>query len=288
MLLEGHPEAARHLSSVHRIRWEGKELREVFSRRAAHLDDDLLRNPELREEDPIQAFLGSHFLRNGQLIIENHGAASEVPIPEDLVRYILRHTLGRPRELIDIGNKILEERSQRRPKNNEDEARVIREAVALAAADIASAYFGEVGHRWKWSVNGELGGDALRRFLEHHIHENVIPLSAATIEETNYLKRAKAVVHMGDRPDDAAPLATLASLGLIGFPVKDKDGPGYKQFFERPGRPRRAGIPADVDVLLVHPILCGPHLNIQSAKDVVVGPEYPWSGKYRIPPESGT
>lgn len=283
MLLNGHPEEGRLGSSVLRVRWETEELIEIFRRRAARLADDLLRDPDSRTSNPLLAFFGASFERDGDLWIENHGAARSSPIAERVMMYILRHTLGRPREVIIAGNCIIDERERRSASSHVDESQIVRDAVASAASVIASAYLGEIGHRWPWRLGTETGPDAIRLFLAHYVHENVITATRARVSEADYLRTARVVETGTGHDDQYGPLDILASLGLIGYPTKHTDGAGYVQHFGRPGQPQRRVIPADVRLLLVHPILCDPQLHIQSVKGTIVGPHHVWNGDFSLP-----
>jgi len=191
---------------------------------------------------------------------------------EELTSYLLRHTLGRPRELIMLGNEILR---ARRTAKREDafKQHVVREAVARAAHAIALAYIGEIKNRWAWHKEGELPEDAIKRFIRDFIPKSVVPMGDLDLLEAKFMESCGVVAST----DGKTPVTVLASAGLLGWPETDRSHVGgRKQHFAPPGIDRDVSIPATVDCVLVHPILYGADFDVESVKGIVVGPGLPF------------
>lgn len=269
-------DATRHVSDMFKIEWNDNHLAEIFSKRASLLRDEFLSLPELRTTNPIAAFFGleffaadDHYLQHPT--IENHGVGDGVPIREPLMQYLLRHTLGRPREMILLGNHILEARVRANHKGLTQ--RAVREAVGQTAHEIALAYLGEIKQRWPWRSDTDGSADvSLKRFLRDYVGSNIIDAPVYGQIEQDYVESCDASI----APDsEFGPFSVLASAGLIGWPRNDQDNASkVSQHFPRPGAPDRRGtqIPKTVKKILVHPILYDPEFAITVQKGFVVGP----------------
>ena len=131
-----------HLLSV---KFEYGDLRQIFvqnikAERRANLVDRKAR-------DPIEKFFGVE----GAFIRHRFTGKKE-----DTFKYILRHTLGRPRDLMHIGRRL----SDISPANRTPQA--VRDCVNTTAVDIAQSYIGEASPHYAW-FNQELLFDLLDR-----------------------------------------------------------------------------------------------------------------------------
>lgn len=268
-------DALRFRGDMFSLDWSFDEVIAIFARRAGLLRDDLLRAPRLRARDPFAAFFGRQFYDSddnemkGQAKIDNHAVGRNTPISESLTEYLFRHTLGRPREIILIGNQIIEARLK---GSNSSEQKLVRDAVAAAAHTIALAYIGEIKQRWPWRVSpDEAPGPSLQRFLRDYVGTNVIATQDLSQIEREYFETCEPT----GTDVESTPFSVLASAGLVGWLVADKQHVEmYVQFFPNAGAPDAPGqrIPATVKAVLVHPILYGHEFAIQARKGLVVGP----------------
>ncbi len=83
--------------------------------------------PERAEKDPVAAYFGFSQIRHKQ-----------VKCDEDLFQYLSRHTLSRPRDLMQIGKAL----SRLAPEERSRET--VRSVVQEVAADIVATYLSEV------------------------------------------------------------------------------------------------------------------------------------------------
>lgn len=276
--VEAAADAARGFGDVFRIEWTQEQLIEMFARRAAKLQEPLLAAPRLRQSNPLAAFFGSHFYDTTDRhfekpYISNYGAAKHDPISEPLGSYLLRHTLGRPREIILLGNQILHTRRIASPNARWGQG-AVREAVAAASHTIALAYIGEIKHRWQWRRPGETAEEAIKRFLRDHVETNVIPVADLQQIEARFLETCERK----PSPYEKGPFTVMASAGLIGWPRSDLGAVGrFRQYFPQPGSIRELQIPQTCKQVLVHPVLYGEPFNILTKKGVVVGPDLAWN-----------
>ncbi len=269
-------DAMRHHGDMFRLEWTQHQLIDIFMKRAALLRDDLLRTPGLKNHDPFAAFFGKRFYDpldpdcSGPATIDNYGVGDGRPITERLEQYLYRHTLGRPREMILLGNHILDARL--RTSAAVDDQSCVRSAVAQAAHTIALAYIGEIKQRWPWKSTADGSADiSLKRFLRDYVRSNVIETENITMIERDYLDTCLAV----RLDDDSTPFSVLASAGLVGWPIRDKhDVNMVVQYFPQAGAPDALGqrIPMKVKAIVIHPVLYGAEFAIQTQKGLVVGP----------------
>ena len=259
------------VSDIFHIQWQDDELIEVLRSRARYLKRELLPSPELIEEDPLHAFLGQELFdakRNDYLIrvpLAETSGDGEAAIP---VRdHILRHTLRRPREMIILGNAVLDARL-RSAKSGLDSDVVFREAIdKKASSDIAKPYLAEIKHRWPW---GTYPDQSLLHFIVRHLSKNV--LSPA---EVRWMVQAFADEE-GIPVEKARPITQLASLGLIGWPVEDPASGDMIQHFVLPGEQDVDVLPAGIKWFLVHPILYAAPFHIGVVQGNVIGPGLPF------------
>ena len=252
---------------IFQIAWEDHELMALFRIRASYLHRSLLARPDLAQSDPMHAFFGDELLdpTSGKITIRAVNLETDEPIHERVESYLLRHTLRRPRDLIVVGNQILEK--LRSPVSaGEGRARRIRDGINAASRVIRDGYLAECESRWPWH-----GGDAsLKSFIKRYIRFNIIPQAEQVRINREFAERI-------DRdPAVTDPLAALVTFGLLGFPVPDANHPDLVQRFLRPDESTSAQIPLNADHYLVHPVLYGDPFHIQPVKGQAVGPGLPF------------
>lgn len=268
-------DAMRFRGDMFRLEWTKDQVIGMLAKRAECLKDSHLLIPPLRRSNPMAAFFGPAFYGNDDIgmnrpQVQNHSVGNNGPVTEPLEQYLYRHSLGRPREMILIGNHILDERVRSSAAELYGQA-VVRDAVAKAAHAIALAYIGEIKQRWSWRSESDHSAEAaLKRFLRDHVKRNVLDDDDIRIAERDYLETCGQ-----PGTEDATPFSVLASAGLIGWLQADRDNSErFFQFFPQAGAPEALGqtIPKTVRKVFVHPILYGAEFAIECLKGLVVGP----------------
>ena len=118
------------------VSYTDSDLLEIVHKNIAHSDAEDLADP--RSNDPVSAFFGP-------LSRVTHPTTGD---EEEVLGFWLRHTLGRPRDVVSIGKAIASI-----PPANRSE-RKVREAVRSEAKTIATAYFAEMAPSSGYGVIG--------------------------------------------------------------------------------------------------------------------------------------
>lgn len=252
---------------IFQLAWEDHELMALFRIRASYLHRSLLARPELAQADALHAFFGDELVdpKTGKITIRAVNLETDEPIHERVEGYLLRHTLRRPRDLIVVGNEILEK--LRTPvTSGENRARRIRDGVNAASRVIRDGYLAECESRWPWH-----GDDvSLKAFIKRYVRYNIIPEVEQSRINREFAER------VGQDPAITDPLSVLVTLGLLGFPVPDANQPDLVQRFLRPVESTSAQIPLNAEYYLVHPVLYGDPFHIQPVKGQAIGPGLPF------------
>ena len=182
-------------------------------------------------------FLGLNVVRHGRR-----------PAPEDSFRYVLRHTCGRPRDLVAIASEISSKRSSVNEKR-------LREIVQRTSASVVvSNIFDEV----QVFLNCLGPVDARMRFLAG-IPANILEKEDAIriCEEFNGLE-AGSLQHFGEESEEIFhPFRDLYSAGLLGVVERDSEQGVSLQRFRRPNDALTisgTSLP-DSPIYLIHPAL---------------------------------
>jgi len=221
----------------------------------------------LAQADPLHAFFGDELFdaKSGKISIRTVNLETDEPIHERVESYLLRHTLRRPRDLIVVGNEILE-RLRLPASTGESRERRIRDGVNAASRVIRDGYLAECESRWPWREDDA----SLKSFIKRYIRYNVIPLAEQARINREFAER------IGQDPAVTDPLSALVTLGLLGFPVPDANQPERVQRFLRPDESTSTQIPLSADYYLVHPVLYGDPFHIQPVKGQAIGPGLPF------------
>lgn len=253
-------------SLIFNIKWKDNQLIDLFNLRAANLNHNLLQDPKLVNQNPLAAFLGSEFEKESlnKFVIRNHAVEINNPIYEKATDYILRHTLRRPRDLIIIGNSILETRKL----SQSDETpnyQLIRHAVDRAASHtIAKGYLAEIRHRWPWGVS-DSDPTSIEGFISRYIKKNILHIEEAKFIQQDFAKE------LGNLTPLPHPFCLLGAFGLIGWGKKKENGTLYQHFL-LPGEETITFLPGNIEWFFVHPILFQDPFHIKFVKGFVVGP----------------
>ncbi len=189
------------------VSYTDSDLLEIVHKNIAHSDAEDLADP--RSNDPATAFFGP-------LKRVTHPTTGD---EEEVLGFWLRHTLGRPRDVVSIGKAIAS-----MPPANRSERRV-REAVRAEAKTIATAYFAEMAPH----LDG-FDSDLLLRLIDRNV---LAPDDLTRISEAYAAAWMEAFGEAA--PHTAHPFCALFKLGLLGYVGRDAESGEDVQIFRLPG-----------------------------------------------------
>jgi hypothetical protein len=189
------------------VSYTDSDLLEIVHKNIAHSDAEDLADP--RSNDPVSAFFGP-------LARVTHPTTGD---EEEVLGFWLRHTLGRPRDVVSIGKAIASI-----PPANRSE-RKIREAVRSEAKTIATAYFAEMAPH----LDG-FDSDMLLRLIDKNVlsPEDLKRISEAYAD--TWLEAFSEVALHTEHP-----FCALYKLGLLGYVGRDAETGEDVQIFRLPG-----------------------------------------------------
>lgn len=240
--------AQQYRGSAIDIVYAPESLREIFVNNVRLVKQDRLVRPARLRSNPLEAFFGRTALVDVYTGEE-----------EDAFEYVCRHTLLRPRDLMTIGERV----AALPPDVRRHEQR-LKEAVHLAATEIAHEYLAEIAPY--------IGGVDLERLLQR------LPgpiLTRAAVEALHGTPDGE-----GGRPGVWA----LYRVGLLGYVQHDRVRGEWRQRFLRPGE---AALDNDGNLppathYLVHPVLSDVIGRVNPAylacqdRTNVIGYDRPW------------
>ena len=258
-------------ADIFNLRWSDEELLEILEARARRLDPKYLASPELVDDDPMGAFWGKSLFdpssRKFVLRVPSVEKSPESKVTQPINDHLLRHTLRRPREMIILGNAIIDSRWNKQNVGVPQDV-LIRDTIDDTAADvIARSYVEEVRHRWPW---GDPPAKALRDFVTTNVQKNL--LSAGEVKR---IEKAYAE-SMGLSEEEVYPFRQLASLGLVGWPAFQASTGRLIQNFLLPGEDDLEALPGGVDWYIVHPIFYAAPFHVRPVPGLLVGPGLPF------------
>ena len=224
------------------LRYSNLELEKIFVNNIRREPKDKFVDLGRLAKDPITAYFGFGTIKHKQVMIT-----------EGLFQYIVRHTLYRPRDLMQIGKAL----SRLAPEERDQDS--IRKVVHDVSGDIVSTYMSEVRPHVKpidlSRVLALIDTNALTRDRLREIccaYNFEIPVSAA--------RDAAASSPAGSTClgcDGLHVFCTLFKLGLLGYVINDGSKKTRIQKFCLPGEKtfEGDGILPDSEFFLVHPIL---------------------------------
>jgi hypothetical protein len=211
------------------VSYTDSDLLEIIHKNIAHSDSEDLVDP--RANEPVSAFFGP-------LSRVTHPITGD---EEEVLAFWLRHTLGRPRDVVSIGKAIASippvSRSERK----------IREVVRSEAKTIATAYFAEMAPH----LDG-FDADMLLRLIDRNV---LTPDDLRRISEVyahTWLEAFAAAA-----PHTEHPFCALFKLGLLGYVGRDAETGDDVQMFRLPGEHPldNVRILPPARIYLVHPVL---------------------------------
>lgn len=119
------------------LTYDRKDLEAIFALNVKMEDPSNLASPF--SNDMSERFFGRKTFTHDRVVSE-----ADIPINENIFECILRHTLGRPRDLMRIGGHISRTCN---PIGRSDD-RPLREAIRLGAGEVFEKYKGESFPRW--------------------------------------------------------------------------------------------------------------------------------------------
>lgn len=245
------------------IGYDQDDLLDIVRKNISVEKDRKLADPSAKEE--FAKFVGKDNLQLEHRIVAR---------PERIEEYILRHTLGRPRDLMHMCSKIAEIPAKKRTKER------LRDCVNSNASAIASFYLSENRHHITMFDE---------RILWPLLMSNVLTEEDVRLISTIYNEQYNAkhgAILIGD---DIQIFKSLYRLGLVGCVIEAPAGDSLIQFFRMPGGPFVAdeyNLPP-AQRYLVHPVLYSLIANAnESFRDGmnvnnIIGPGKVWR---RTPP----
>ena len=211
------------------VSYTDSDLLEIIHKNIVHSDSQDLANP--RANDPVLAFFGP-------LTHVTHPITGD---EEEVLTFWLRHTLGRPRDVVSIGKAIASI-----PPAGRSE-RKIREIVRSEAKTIATAYFGEMAPH----LDG-FDSDMLLRLIDRNVLSPDDLRRIAEVYTRTWLE-AFAVA----APHTEHPFCALFKLGLLGYVGRDAETGEDTQIFRLPGEHALDNVRVlpPARIYLVHPVL---------------------------------
>jgi len=209
------------------LRYTKDELREIFIKNIRLLRRGRLRNR--RVSDPIAQLVGEE-----NIWVEN----TYTHRTEEFFDFLFRHTLGRPRDLMVMGEKISSIDPEQRV------ASTLKMAVYEAAKDIVTSYTTEMSPFVPIP----------RVDLYKLITQNVLTLPELVKIVEQYAEAAK----INGYTVNEHPFCSLFRLGLLGIPKLNEETGGVLQFFSRPDElriDRNENILPPVERFFIHPAL---------------------------------
>ncbi len=231
-LTHNSPVATQLEGEALRIEYDGDDLREIFVRNLMAEAKSRCVAPRARE--PFERVFGRPCL------YVDHPHVGEA---EPIWDYILRHTLGRPRDLMVIGAALAQLTPDKRSVEN------IRRKVNEEAGALATQYLSQI----KPHLASDIDFDALFALVPRNIlRKTEIKKLAAAYNRTASVKRSSAIHH---------PFCALYKGGLLGYVTQDVGTARLVQKFAAPpGDLLFAGdrvLPSSRYYIL-HPALDGP------------------------------
>jgi hypothetical protein len=234
---QGKTELLQQISGrILNLDYASKELEQIFIAYIKGENEKKFKDYSLMEKNPVKAFFGFDKI-----------SRKEPRKQEKLVDYIIRHTLSRPRDLMQIGNKL--------SKIDKDErtGQKIKDIVHAESISIVKNYIAEVKPHTEIRF-GDKFKDALK-----HIENNAMTREEllAICSLVNEMRTEACKKLSCENCDKDHIFCTLYKIGLLGTIYNDgKEGEGQQKFC-LPGEEsfRTGHILPESKYYLIHPIL---------------------------------
>lgn len=207
------------------LQYSKDDVRKIFENNIKLVEEDSLAKPKLRS-DPILSLLGAKDWVHWRVVDENGER-----VKEDLFDAFYRHTLGRPRDLMIVGEKIC----QIMPASRRIEIDNLRSIAQEVCNDIFNDYKRECVPHWDERYEEVLGR-----------------VSSAILRRRDAVRLASKF--KDQHPDLENPLVFFAKRGLLGF-VKFDHIKRPIQAFSPPGMSEIGFVLPTSPLYFFHPIL---------------------------------
>jgi hypothetical protein len=216
-----------------------EELRELFVEYIRGEKDDKFIYPGLRKTNVIKAFFGFDKISHEHLM----------PKQEDLIQYIIRHTLSRPRDLMQIGFAL-----SNIGKNERRDEQKFKDIVHDESKKIVENYRAEV----KPYIEDNDFDDNYTTVLKH-IESNALPrdeliVICSLVNKTTTMECRELTCEQCKKNHI---FCTLYKIGFIGTVYNEGTAGMGRQVFSLPGEKifMTGHLLPESDVYLIHPIL---------------------------------
>lgn len=217
------------------------------------------------DSDPLQAFF------NAPSRLVNPGTGDE----EKVIDFWLRHTLGRPRDVVMIGAALSALKPEMRTENE------IRAAVRGEAVKLVREYISEIQpHLDRF--------DPELLFKDKELKGNVLLKQTVSALGPRYNWEYK--LRHNTEHGDIDVFTSLYNVGLLGYVAFDAETRKYRQIFRKPGEAmldEHRTLP-DAELYLIHPMLdaviqeVNPGYSQLMNLHNIIGPGLPWQDQRNI------
>jgi len=240
------------------IRWSDTDLVNLLESRIKGLDPALLREPKLRTSDPLRALVGKTLDVPGHarpMVRERDIEADVMSHRYDAIESVIRrNSLRRARDIIVIGNKILDRLTTR----DSSDWRLVQWGIRDGRSVILSPYLQEVRSRWPWAEEISISD-----FVSNYVCCNLLAPQDVSRARQAFREQCRDF-----RSVD--PFAILYSCGLLGYAVGGERQRGYlEQCFEVPGHESDLALPLS-PLYMLAPILYGSNVKIDVVRNFMV------------------
>jgi class 3 adenylate cyclase len=259
----GNPLGLQLAGSALDLQYARKDLVEIIRKNIEVERKRSLVDPQAR--DPWVRFFGQDATR-----IVHQSTGDE----EDVVAFWIRHTLGRPRDVMYIGRDLAAIDPRRRTRET------VRAQITRSAAAIAQGYITEMSpHLPQFD----------REILFRLIHRNVMTRAELGALSEQY-DRLYSEKQGGTEPIACHVFASMFKIGLLGYVGMHPETAELVQYFRQPGEVPldRNDVLPDTEQFLIHPsldLLIGsynPDYFRNLDKLNVIGADRPWRAAREI------
>lgn len=246
----------QYLSKAIVLQYTHYDLKKLFIKYILKEESGNFAKQQDEKIHPIAAFVGFETINNSHCETE-----------EDIFDYIHRHTLGRPRDFMQMGMAISDI-----PVSKRTESEIIK-VIDLQTGSLVKDYIFEEIKPFNPGINFN---DVFKRVPANILTKDQLKIICAQINSSDC---------KGLTCEDCNKIhifCLLFKYGLLGHVQPDSGKNRLKQFFYRPGEVSfEANVAVtDSDHYLIHPVLykyiCDINPSFEFYKKQVIGPRYGW------------
>jgi hypothetical protein len=198
------------------LKYSRDDLLAIFKAAVFTLKEECLHFPLRKADDPLQAFFGDEKWILNHLVHDGWDTVGD---------YLLKHTLHRPRDIITLGNALLQEKRGTREMN----LGTVRNGVLQGSREIRRQYFMELVPQLPKQFS-------LLDFIQEFTPSNVFTDEDLSRCLRRFAQSSLAVSCDNGVDEHPNPFSALWTAGLLGHFEKVDDH--YKQRFALPGEHR--------------------------------------------------